>query len=404
MKKKTVILGVTSSIATYKSVQLTSDLLKKGYDVEVIMSKNATQFVAPLTFSTLTKHKTYTDTFDRMVDYNVEHISLAEKADLFVIVPATANVIAKVAHGIADDMLTTTFLACKCKKMIAPAMNTNMYQNPVTQENIEKCKRLGYEMIEPATGLLACGAVGQGKLEDISIILQRIEDALIEEKPLLGKKVLVSAGPTQEALDPVRFISNHSSGKMGYAIAKAAQQMGAEVTLVSGPVHLPAPEHVKRISIQSAMEMFEAFKEHYNEADFIIKAAAVGDYRPLVQAEDKIKKQGDTLQVTFVKNPDILAYLGGHKQKHQVLCGFAMETKDLVANAQEKLKKKNCDLLIANNLKEEGAGFQTDTNAVTILYPDALEKLELMSKQDLAKEILKRMLTISQKKGDSTTC
>lgn len=405
MKKKTVLLGVTSSIAVYKSVQLTSDLLKKGYDVEVIMSKNATEFVAPLTFSTLTKHKTYTDTFDRVVDYNVEHISLADKADLFVIVPATANVIAKVANGIADDMLTTTFLACNCKKLIAPAMNTKMYENPVTQDNIKKCKEYGYEFIEPAAGLLACGDVGKGKLEDLSVILNRIEEALKEEEQLLaGKKVLISAGPTQEPLDPVRFLSNHSSGKMGYALAEAAKEMGADVTIISGPVSLDVPKGVNRISIQTAQQMYDAFKEHYTEADFMIKAAAVGDYRPEIMADDKIKKQGDTLTITFVKNPDILAYLGEHKLPHQVLCGFAMETKDLIENAKVKLEKKNCDLLVANNLKDKGAGFKTDTNAVTILYPDHQEKLELMSKKALAKEILLKMLHISSSKGGPTTC
>lgn len=390
--KKTVVLGVSGGIAAFKAAQLTSDLIKKGYDVEVIMTKNATEFITPLTFESLTKHNVMVSTFEKVADRSVKHVSIAQRADVFVIVPASANVIAKIAHGIADDMLTTTFLAASCKKMICPAMNTNMYENSITQHNLQLCKSYGYFIIEPASGYLACGDIGKGKLEDVSIILEHIEQELEEEQPLKGKRVMITAGPTQEALDPVRFISNHSSGKMGYELARAAQQMGADVTLISGPVHETAAEGIHVISIRSALDMFEAVKEHFPHQDMIIKAAAVGDYRPAQMAEDKIKKQGDTLEITFIKNPDILAYIGAHKTNDQVVCGFAMETQDLIENATQKLIKKNCDMLVANNLRDKGAGFQGDTNIVTIIEPDHVETLDIMSKYELGKRILHRLL------------
>lgn len=402
--KKTVVLGVTGGIAAFKSAQLCSNLIKKGYDVEVIMTKNATEFISPLTFESLTKHNVMVSTFEKVADRSVKHISIAKRADIFVIVPASANVIAKVVHGIADDMLTTTFLAATCKKLIAPAMNTNMYENPVTKRNIKECIALGYEIIAPEVGYLACGDSGKGKLADIDFIEERIEALLEEENLLKGKRVLVTAGPTQEALDPVRFITNHSSGKMGYEIARAARNMGADVTLISGPVSLEAPGDVHVIPIVSANDMFTAVKENYKDMDIIIKAAAVGDYRPQVIAENKIKKQGDTLEIKFVKNPDILAYLGEHKKEHQIICGFAMETQNLIDNAKEKLMKKNCDMIIANNLKVEGAGFQTDTNVATIIEKDSIQTLDKMSKYDLGKTILHHILDIMKEKKGEPTC
>lgn len=402
--KKTVVLGVTGGIAAFKSAQLCSNLIKKGYDVEVIMTKNATEFISPLTFESLTKHNVMVSTFEKVADRSVKHISIAKRADIFVIVPASANVIAKVVHGIADDMLTTTFLAATCKKLIAPAMNTNMYENPVTKRNIKECIAFGYEIVAPEVGYLACGDNGKGKLADIDFIEERIESLLQEENLLKGKKVLVTAGPTQEALDPVRFITNHSSGKMGYEIARAARNMGADVTLISGPVALDAPADVHMIPIISANDMFTAVKENYKDMDIIIKAAAVGDYRPQIIAENKIKKQGDTLEIKFVKNPDILAYLGEHKKEHQVICGFAMETQNLIENAKEKLMKKNCDMIIANNLKVEGAGFQTDTNVATIIKKDTIETLDKMSKYDLGKTILHHICDIMDEKKGASKC
>ena len=390
--KKTIVLGITGGIAAFKAAQLTSNLIKKGYDVEVIMTKNATEFITPLTFESLTKHNVMVTTFDKVADRSVKHISIAHRADLFVIVPASANVIAKIAHGIADDMLTTTFLAATCPKVICPAMNTNMYENPVTQHNLEILRSYGYHLIEPATGYLACGDTGKGKLEDINIIEDRICNLLADTNVLRGKKVLVTAGPTQEALDPVRYITNHSTGKMGYEIAKAARDMGASVTLISGPTALQAPTGVTKIDIKSANDMFEACKACYKEADFIIKAAAVGDYRPEVIADEKIKKSESSMTIRFVKNQDILAYLGEHKKAHQVLCGFAMETQNLIENATKKMQKKNCDMLVANNLRTKGAGFATDTNVATIIHQDHIETLEKMSKYELGCKILKTML------------
>lgn len=398
--KKTVVLGVTGGIAAFKTAQLTSNLIKKGYDVEVIMTKNATEFIAPLTFESLTKHNVMVSTFEKVADRSVKHVSIAQRADVFVIVPATANVIAKVVHGIADDMLTTTFLAASCPKVICPAMNTGMYENPVTQRNLAEAKALGYELIEPESGYLACGDVGKGKLADISVIEERIISILESNDLLKGKKVLITAGPTKEALDPVRFLSNHSSGKMGYAIAQAARDMGAEVTLISGQVSLTPPQGVKVIPVVSAMDMFEAVQKEYSTQDIIIKAAAVGDYRAENIAEQKIKKHSDVLEITFVKNPDILAWLGEHKT-HQILCGFAMETENLIANASEKLNKKNCDMIVANNLREKGAGFACDTNIVTILQKDHQETLEIMSKYEVGIELLKRLASMLDERGET---
>lgn len=390
---KTIILGVSSSVAVYKSVQLTSDLLKKGYDVEVIETKNATNFVTPLQFSSLTKHKTYIDTFEEPKEYNIEHISLAKKADVFIVAPATANIIAKLAYGICDDMLTTTFLACDCPKIIAPAMNTKMYENPITQENIEKLKKHGVKIVEPSEGLLACKDVGKGKLADIPTLIEAIEEVLNVSNVLAGKKVLVTAGPTIEAVDPVRFLTNHSSGKQGYAIAKAAKELGAEVVLVSGPVSLTKPEGVRVIDVKSAEEMFDAVKNEFEDSDYVIKAAAVADYRPKNIASQKVKKTDDDMVIELVRNPDILKYLGEHKT-HQKICGFAMETENGIENATLKFNKKNCDLLVYNNLFEEGAGFKGDTNVVSFISKDGVEKKEKMTKEKLAYEILNKLIEV----------
>lgn len=388
--KKCVIVGVTSSIAAYKSVQLVSDLLKKNIDVEVIMSKNATEFIQPLTFSTLTKHKTYVDTFDRNVNYDVEHISLAKKADAFIIAPASANVIAKVAHGICDDMLTTTFLACNCPKIIAPAMNTNMYENPITQDNFAICKKYGMHIVEAEAGLLACGDNGKGKLASIPTLMEAVEMALEKEKPLLGKKVLITAGPTQEAMDPVRYITNHSSGKMGYNIAKAARNMGAEVTLLSGPVSLAKPYGVNVVNITTTNDLLEAAKRHFETCDYVFAAAAPADYRPLSYNEQKIKKMDGDMHVALTRNPDVLKYMGEHKT-HQKICGFAAESENVIENGRDKLLRKNCDMLVANNITAKDAGFKSDNNRVTILTKDKDTDLELMSKEDLAKIIVKTL-------------
>lgn len=392
--QKTIVLGVSGGIAAFKAAQLTSDLIKKHYDVEVIMTKNATEFIAPLTFEALINHNVVVDTFEKVANRSIHHISLAKKADLFILVPASANVIAKVAHGIADDMLTTTFLACNKQKVICPAMNTQMYENPITQENLQRCKKLGYTILEPAVGHLACGDNGKGKLCDLTDILHYVDTYFQQNDSLKGKHVLITAGPTQEALDPVRYLTNHSSGKMGYSLAQAALDMGAEVTLISGPVQLTPPTGVHFYPVTTAMEMFEAVRTHSAQADFIIKAAAVGDYRPVHVSEQKIKKKGDHLQIEFVKNPDILAYLGEHKKPGQIICGFAMETQNLLANAQEKLEKKHCDMIVANDLHTEGAGFQSDTNIATIL--DRFQRIPCpkMSKYELGVMILEHMLTL----------
>ena len=392
MQKKCVAVGVSSSVAAFKAVQLVSDLVKLNYDVEVIMTKNATEFITPLQFSSLTKHKTCVDTFERVAVYDVEHISIAKKADVFILAPASANLIAKVVHGIADDMLTTTFLAATCPKIIAPAMNTDMYNNPITRDNLDKARKYGMHIVEPQQGLLACGDVGVGKLADIKTMIAAIEMALEDNKILKGKKVLVSAGPTQEAIDPVRYISNHSSGKMGYEIAKAAFNMGAEVTLVSGVTSLDKPYGVNVIDIKSASDMFEVIKDLYQDMDYVIKAAAVADFRPVNVASNKLKKQGkEHMQIELEANQDILKYLGEHKT-HQKLCGFAMETENVKENARAKFEKKNCDLLVVNDLFTKGAGFKGDTNVVSIFSKDKVEDLELMSKKELAKVILERLV------------
>ncbi|MFV0395315.1 MAG: bifunctional phosphopantothenoylcysteine decarboxylase/phosphopantothenate--cysteine ligase CoaBC [Coprobacillaceae bacterium] len=393
--KKNIIVGVTGSIAAYKAASLVSSLVKLDYDVEVIMSESATKFISPLTFESLIKKPVISDIFNEGKRGSIQHIELAKKADCFVIAPASANSIAKIANGIADDMLSTTFLAATCKKLIAPAMNTKMYDNLATQRNIERCLSYGISFVEPSAGLLACGDVGRGKLADPEDVLEMIEYCL-EPKPLHRKKVLVTAGPTQEAMDPVRYITNHSSGKMGYALAKKAYQLGAEVTLISGPTTLMVPYGVKHIAITSANEMFEEVKKIYEKQDYIIKAAAVSDYRFSEINEQKFKKTTDEISVTLNKNEDILAFLGAHKSK-QILCGFAMETENLEKYASEKFKNKNCDLLVANNLTTAGAGFKTDTNQVTFISENGLEEKELMSKDELSKEIL---LTLMKIRGD----
>ena len=392
--QKTIVLGVTGGIAAFKAAQLASDLIKKDYDVEVILTKNATQFITPLTFEALIDHNVVVDTFEKVQNRSIHHISIAKKADLFILVPASANVIAKVAHGIADDMLTTTFLACNKQKVICPAMNTQMYENPVTQENLQRCRDLGYAILEPAVGHLACGDTGKGKLCDLQDILDYVDRFFHRSDLLKGKRVLITAGPTQEALDPVRYLTNHSSGKMGYSLAQAALDMGAEVTLISGPVQLTAPKGVRFYPVTTAKEMFDAVCAHCDTADFIIKAAAVGDYRPLYVSEQKIKKDGERLHVEFVKNPDILAYLGEHKRPHQIICGFAMETQNLLENAQAKLENKHCDMIVANDLHTEGAGFQSDTNIATILDRSSRTPCPKMSKYALGVTILKHMLAL----------
>lgn len=392
--QKTIVLGVTGGIAAFKAAQLASDLIKKDYDVEVILTKNATQFITPLTFEALIDHNVVVDTFEKVQNRSIHHISIAKKADLFILVPASANVIAKIAHGIADDMLTTTFLACNKQKVICPAMNTQMYENPITQENLQRCRDLGYAILEPAVGHLACGDTGKGKLCDLQDILDYVDRFFHRSDLLKGKRVLITAGPTQEALDPVRYLTNHSSGKMGYSLAQAALDMGAEVTLISGPVQLTAPKGVRFYPVTTAKEMFDAVCAHCDTADFIIKAAAVGDYRPLYVSEQKIKKDGERLHVEFVKNPDILAYLGEHKRPHQIICGFAMETQNLLENAQAKLENKHCDMIVANDLHTEGAGFQSDTNIATILDRSSRTPCPKMSKYALGVTILKHMLAL----------
>lgn len=398
--KKTVVLGVTGGIAAFKAAQLTSNLIKKGYDVEVIMTKNATEFITPLTFESLTKHNVMVSTFEKVADRSVKHISIAHRADVFCIVPATANVIAKIAYGLADDMLTTTFLAASCPKIVCPAMNTGMYENPITQRNMAMLREYDIELVDPGSGYLACGDIGKGRLAELADIEDAIEMALFKEKPLQGKHVLISAGPTQEALDPVRFISNHSTGKMGIALAWVAKALGADVTLVHGQIQARIPYGIKTIPITAANEMMEVFQANYETADIIIKSAAVGDYRSLYPSDEKIKKSQDAFTLELCKNPDILAWLGEHKQPHQVLCGFAMETQNLLENAEAKRTSKHCDLLIANSLKEKGAGFGGDTNIVTILSEHGQEQLPCMSKRAVAQEILMRIITMMNAKGE----
>ena len=395
LQGKTVVLGVTGGIAAYKMPNLASALVKLGCNVQVLMTQNATQFITAVTFETLTGNKALVDTFDRNFSFHVEHIAVADQADLVMIAPATANVIAKLAHGLADDMLTTTVLACNCPKIVVPAMNTKMYENPVTQDNLNILRRYGWEVVEPASGYLACGAVGKGKLPEPEALLQVILHDLAHEKDMVGKKVLVTAGPTQEALDPVRCLTNHSSGKMGYAIAQAAARRGAQVTLVSGPVALKRLPYVETVDVVSAQEMFEAVTARAAEQDIIIKAAAVADYRPMVVAEDKMKKSDDALSIPLERTQDILGWLGQHRQPGQFLCGFSMETQNMVENSRKKLEKKRVDMIAANNLKVEGAGFGVDTNLLTLITKDGLDELPMVTKEAAADllldSILKRM-------------
>ena len=390
LKGKTIILGVSGSIAAYKTASLASALVKQGADVHVLMTANAVNFINPITFETLTSNKCITDTFDRNFEFEVGHVSLAKKADVFMIAPATANVIAKAAHGIADDMLTTTLLAATCPKIVAPAMNTAMLENKITQDNIAALKRYGFEIIEPATGRLACGDSGAGKMPEPEILLEHIISALTP-KDLKGKKILVTAGPTRERIDPVRFVSNLSTGKMGYAIATAAARRGADVTLVSGPTGLDCPQKVTRIDIGSADEMAENVIRVAKTSDIIIKAAAVADYRPATIAEQKIKKTGDDMSLQMERTKDILKYLGSHKREGQFICGFSMETQDLIENTRKKLVSKNVDLMVANNVKTEGAGFGTDTNVVTLISADEVTELPIMSKLDVADRLLDKI-------------
>lgn len=392
LKGKTVLLGVTGSIAAYKIANLASMLVKLHCDVHVIMTQNATNFIHPITFETLTNNKCIVDTFDRNFQYNVEHISLAKKTDVVMIAPASANVIAKLAHGLADDMLTTTVLACNCKKIVAPAMNTQMYHNPITQDNLQSLKHYGFEVITPACGMLACRDIGDGKLPEPDVLLDYILKEIAFEKDLIGKNILVTAGPTQEAIDPVRFITNHSTGKMGYAIAECAMQRGANVTLVTGPTSLKKPPFVRVIDIVSAQDMFDAVTGCAEEQDIIIKSAAVADYRPSNVSDEKVKKSDGELNIPLERTQDILKHLGEHKKAGQFLCGFSMETEDMLENSRAKLHKKNLDMIVANNLKVAGAGFGTDTNIVTLITKNLEVELEMMSKIDVANCILDAIL------------
>lgn len=392
LKGKTVVLGVTGGIAAYKSAALTSLLVKAGAQVQVIMTEHARQFIAPLTFESLTGRRCLTDTFDRNHEYSTEHVELAKEADVVMIAPATANIIAKIAHGMADDMLTTTMLACDCPKIVAPAMNTRMYENPVTQDNIRKLEEYGMTIAHPTSGHLACGDIGKGKMLEPEELFQYILMACAFEKDMAGKHVLVTAGATQEALDPVRYITNHSSGKMGYSLAKISAFRGAEVVLVSGHTALAAPLFAERVSVTSAEDMFQAVTERSEWADIIIKAAAVADYRPATVSSEKIKKSDDQMSIGLERTQDILGYLGAHKRDGQFLCGFAMETQDLLENASQKLKKKNADMIVANNLKVTGAGFAGDTNVVTLITKNGAEEQELMSKEEVAGVILDKII------------
>ncbi len=398
MPKKHILVAVCGGVAAYKACDLVSKLSKLDFEIKVMMTENACQFVSPLIFRSLSKNDVETNLFDEYNKDPIAHISLAHWADLLVVVPATANVIAKVVHGLADDLLTSTFLACTCPKLICPAMNTHMYENQTTKNNLHLAKQLGYQILEPVVGHLACDDTGKGKLPAVDDIVQAIQASFIKRESLKGKKVLITAGPTQEALDPVRYITNHSSGKQGYAIAKAAFEMGAEVTIVSGPTNQIAQEGIKVLSVTSAIEMFEAVKAEYESADYIIMAAAVSDYRPEVVHDHKIKKEGEDLTIHFVKNPDILAYVGQHKT-HQIICGFAMETKDLDENAKNKLIQKNCDMLIGNNLFTKGAGFKTDTNIVSFVTQDTIQHWPKLSKEELGYKILEAMKEIEKGKS-----
>ena len=388
LKDKHIVLAVTGSIAAYKIANLASMLKKLHANITVMMTQNATNFIHPTTFETLTGNKCLIDTFDRNFQYSVEHVAIAKSADVVLIAPATANIIGKLANGIADDMLTTTVMACPCKKIISPAMNTNMFENPIVQDNLQKLKRFGYEVIEPDTGYLACGDTGAGKMPSEEVLLEYILKEALYEKDLAGVKVLVSAGPTREHIDPVRYITNHSTGKMGYAIAKHCMRRGAEVTLVTGQTNLPRPMFMKVIEIETAAEMFEAIKGVYQEQDIIIKSAAVADYKPMETATEKIKKKDEDMSILLERTTDILGFLGQEKRESQFLCGFSMETQNMLENAKQKLVKKNLDMIVANNLKQAGAGFGTDTNIVTLITKDSVKELPIMSKDEVAKELI----------------
>ena len=396
LRGKTILLGVSSSIAAYKAAGLASALVKQHANVEVVMTENATKFVTPLVFEQLTGRRAMVDTFDRNFSHQVEHISLATRTDLVIVAPATANVAAKLAHGLADDMLTTSILACKCPKLIAPAMNTNMYENPVTQDNLDILRRYGWEVIEPASGRLACGTTGKGKMPEPEDLMQHILRHLAMPHDLEGKKVLVTAGPTQESLDPVRYLTNHSTGKMGYAIARMAMLRGADVTLVSGPTNIAPPPFVKVVNIKSAQDMFEAVSANAPDMDFIFKAAAVADYTPASYADNKMKKKDGDLAIPLKRTQDILKHLGEHRIPGQVICGFSMETENMLENSRAKLTKKNVDMICANNLKQSGAGFGVDTNIITLITKDDVTELPLLSKEEAANAILNKAMTLAK--------
>jgi len=400
LKGKTVLLCVSSSIAAYKIPNLARMLTKLGADVHVAMTPNSLNFVHPLTFETLTQHKCLIDTFDRNFEYSVEHVSIAKKADVVMVAPASANVIGKIANGIADDMLTTTVMACTCKKIIAPAMNHNMFHNPIVQDNLEKLKKFGYEIIEPVRGMLANRDIGDGKLPDENTLLEYIVREIAFEKDLEGKRVLVTAGATRESIDPVRFITNHSSGKMGFAIAKAAMLRGAEVTVVAAHTDVEPPMFTNVVPVESAEDMFNAVTERQNDNDIFIKAAAVADYTPITTADQKIKKADSDMSIQLKRTKDILAYLGQHKREGQLICGFSMETENVLENSQKKLTKKNCDMICANSIRQSGAGFGVDTNIITLITADSTQELELMSKFDAANVILDRLKEMSGKNED----
>ena len=396
LKGKTVVIGVTGSIAAYKMADVASALVKMNADVHVLMTENACNFINPITFETLTSNKCIVDTFDRNFEFDVKHISLARKADIFIVAPASANIIGKIANGIADDMLSTTIMAADCKRIIAPAMNTHMYRNPIVQKNIATLKSLGYEFVSPSSGRLACGDIGEGKLADVNTIVDYIVRG-VAKKDMEGKKLIVTAGPTQEAIDPVRFITNHSTGKMGYAIAERAALRGADVTLVSGPVSLNPPSGVKVVNIKSAEDMFNAVTSEYETADIVIKAAAVADYRPAKVSGEKIKKESGMNVIELERTRDILQYLGEHKKEGQILCGFSMETENLMENSVKKLHKKNADMIIANSIKKDGAGFGTDTNVITIITENDAVAYPIMTKYEAADEILNAIIALGEK-------
>ncbi|MEE1008766.1 MAG: bifunctional phosphopantothenoylcysteine decarboxylase/phosphopantothenate--cysteine ligase CoaBC [Agathobacter sp.] len=392
LKGKCVVLGVTGSIAAYKIANLASALVKLHADVNVIMTQNATNFINPITFETLTGNKCLVDTFDRNFQFNVEHVALAKRADIFMVAPASANVIGKMANGIADDMLTTTILAAKCPKIVSPAMNTNMFENQIVQDNMKKLEGYGFKIITPASGYLACGDTGAGKMPEPEVLMEYILNEIAYEKDLLGKKVLITAGPTQEAMDPVRFITNHSTGKMGYALATNCARRGADVTLVSGPVSINPPMFVNVINVVSAMDMANVVKEEAPKQDIIIKTAAVADYRPRTIATEKIKKKDDDSVIELERTEDILSYIGKNRREGQFICGFSMETENMLENSQKKLEKKNVDMIVANNLKVEGAGFGTDTNVVTLITKDGFKELNIMSKSEVAEAIVDEII------------